>query len=296
MDGRKRLSGAQYNKLREEKKSKFDKVLNETKKIYNFFKPSASASGSKSNLDDQNQDEKIIEQPEQDSNSDSESIETGNDLRVNEELTNEIEKTEDEKTEDEKTEDEFTVDKDPMKWNINDKLRDYFTMNGFGQNINDDFSASRRTYDQQNRFFSKNMFYKRLKNGKNVFRSWLVYSNSTGNVFCGTCRLFSNSGQVLVQEGFNDWKNAYSRFSEHENSDCHKNCVVMMKERGDILGRIDVNLVQQLNDEISYWKHVLNRVVVVIQALASRGLPFRGNDEKFGSIHNGNYMMMFEVG
>jgi len=32
-------------------------------------------------------------------------------------------------------------------------------------------------------------------------------------------------------------------------------------------------------------------VVAVVKALASRGLSFRGHDEKFGSLHNGNHLM-----
>ncbi len=36
-------------------------------------------------------------------------------------------------------------------------------------------------------------------------------------------------------------------------------------------------------------------MVVVIKALASRGLPFRGRNEIFGSINNGNYMLMLET-
>jgi len=36
-------------------------------------------------------------------------------------------------------------------------------------------------------------------------------------------------------------------------------------------------------------------VVAVVKALASRGLSFRGHDEKFGSSHNGNYLMSLEL-
>ncbi|XP_074039832.1 uncharacterized protein [Leptinotarsa decemlineata] len=43
------------------------------------------------------------------------------------------------------------------------------------------------------------------------------------------------------------------------------------------------------------WQMLLQRVVVVIKALASRGLPFRGSTELFGSNSNGNYMMLLEV-
>lgn len=55
------------------------------------------------------------------------------------------------------------------------------------------------------------------------------------------------------------------------------------------LGRIDQALAAQRDDEITYWQNILKRVVAVIKILAYRGLPLRGHDEKFGSIHDGNY-------
>jgi len=54
-------------------------------------------------------------------------------------------------------------------------------------------------------------------------------------------------------------------------------------------------LIKQLDTEIEYWRNVLKRVVETIKSLASRGLPFRGHDSCFGSIHNGNYLMSLEL-
>jgi hypothetical protein len=50
-----------------------------------------------------------------------------------------------------------------------------------------------------------------------------------------------------------------------------------------------------VDQEIECWRKVLHRVVVVIKALASRGLSFRGRNETFGFINNGNYMLMMET-
>ena len=41
-----------------------------------------------------------------------------------------------------------------------------------------------------------------------------------------------------------------------------------------------------------YWRDVLKRIVVVIKYLGERGLPFRGDDETFGSAHNGPYWIL----
>lgn len=68
-----------------------------------------------------------------------------------------------------------------------------------------------------------------------------------------------------------------------------------MKYRGNTLGKININLTRQLDDEINYWENVLKRVVSTIKSLASRGLYFRGHVEKFGSTQNGNYLMVLEL-
>ena len=61
-------------------------------------------------------------------------------------------------------------------------------------------------------------------------------------------------------------------------------------------GRIDSELLTQIEDETSYWRNVLKRVVAVVRSLAAAGLPLRGHYEKFGSTHNcGNFIMCIEL-
>ncbi|XP_014210058.1 zinc finger MYM-type protein 1-like [Copidosoma floridanum] len=86
-----------------------------------------------------------------------------------------------------------------------------------------------------------------------------------------------------------------TRVVSHKNSLEHKLCALSLKKRGSICGRIDKKLTAQLDEEISYWKNVLKRVVATIKALVPRGLPFRGDNEKFGSVYNGNYLMSLEL-
>lgn len=68
-----------------------------------------------------------------------------------------------------------------------------------------------------------------------------------------------------------------------------------MKERGEVLNRIDQKLKYQVKTEISYWKNVLSRVVAVVKSLSSRELPFRSDDDHFGFVHNGNFAMSLEL-
>ncbi|XP_025420257.1 zinc finger MYM-type protein 1-like [Sipha flava] len=54
--------------------------------------------------------------------------------------------------------------------------------------------------------------------------------------------------------------------------------------------RIDTQLATQVTDEINYWKAVLHRVVEVIKFLGAKGLSFRGDNEQFNKINNGNFL------
>lgn len=68
-----------------------------------------------------------------------------------------------------------------------------------------------------------------------------------------------------------------------------------MKKRGSEVGRIDHQLILQVQTETNYWKEVLTRVVAVVKSLSSRGLAMRGHDDKFGSTHSGNFVMSLEL-
>lgn len=46
---------------------------------------------------------------------------------------------------------------------------------------------------------------------------------------------------------------------------------------------------------MDYWRAILKRIVAVIKFLGQRGLPFRGDDDTCGSIHNGNYLGILDL-
>ncbi|XP_050065343.1 zinc finger MYM-type protein 1-like [Aphis gossypii] len=81
----------------------------------------------------------------------------------------------------------------------------------------------------------------------------------------------------------------------HENSKTHKNCVLIMKKRGDLHQRIDKQIVLQIENDVKYWKDVLCRVTAVVKSLCSRGLSLRGNNDNFGNSHSGNFIMCLEL-
>jgi len=59
-------------------------------------------------------------------------------------------------------------------------------------------------------------------------------------------------------------------------------------------GRVDSSLVAQIQEETRYWRSVLKRIIASVKFLASRGLAFRGENETFGSQHNGNFLGALE--
>ena len=136
-----------------------------------------------------------------------------------------------------------------------------------------------------------------MKNNEIKERNWLVYSESKGSVFYGPCLAFGSieNRTHFDEERFNDWKNAEVRVVHHENSQNHKSCIPALRARGMIHGNIQSPLTSQLNEEISYWRNILKKVVAVIKGLASRGQAFRGSNEKFGDQHSGNYIMLLEL-
>ncbi|XP_050059838.1 uncharacterized protein LOC114132255 [Aphis gossypii] len=193
---------------------------------------------------------------------------------------------------------------DPGLWNLDEKTRDYICRNGFSQNINADFTHSKKEYlivhksgghRTFNRYLNKDWFKTVLVNGETCQRDYLSYSETNGSMYCIPCYLFENQ-TVYSKKGFSNWKYP-EKLKKHENSEGHKICVYKMKQRATDLGRIDTTITRQLKIETNYWINVLTRVCSVVKSLASHGLPFRGTEEKYGSsvANSGNFIMAMEL-
>jgi hypothetical protein len=165
------------------------------------------------------------------------------------------------------------------------------------QNFNVDFKSLAKQ-QQQKRHFSLSYLDRKLANGDIVKRDWVVFSPTLEAVFCFPCKLFGDKKQQLEgfrSDGFKNWKNCSRDFKTHENTEHHiRNCVAY-KTRHKGVGTIDTANLRQHEIDLKYWREVLLRVASVIKFLASRGLAFRGNEHKFGSQHNGNYLGILEL-
>lgn len=96
------------------------------------------------------------------------------------------------------------ISDDPAEWTMDDELRERLVRRSIKQNIGD-FSTSERIDKTQKRYLPPSLFQRRTTNGELVKREWLVYSPSTGNVFCQPCMLFGTQ-QLTFRTGFCDWK------------------------------------------------------------------------------------------
>lgn len=117
-------------------------------------------------------------------------------------------------------------------------------------------------------------------------------------MFCFVCRLFGplqEKASPFALNGFNDFKNSSRSYSSHEESTAHIQNSVAYNLRVKNESSISASIINATENEWTYWKDVLLRVVEVIKFLGSRGLAFRGHDEKLGSNHNGNYLGVIEL-
>jgi len=58
---------------------------------------------------------------------------------------------------------------------------------------------------------------------------------------------------------------------------------------------VDSQVVIMMRNEVRYWIDVLKRILIAIRFLSERDLPFRGSNEKFGLVNNGNYLGVLET-
>lgn len=106
------------------------------------------------------------------------------------------------------------------------------------------------------------------------------------------CGLLSGRKSPFATSGFNDCTNALGELENGtEHRRCMRACLIHHKESGSI----DSLLLEQYRSEQEYWQKVLTRVVSMVHFLASRGLPFHGENKTVGPLKNGNYLGIPEL-
>lgn len=72
--------------------------------------------------------------------------------------------------------------------------------------------------NDQGRRFSVNSYRRRMDNGEEMLRPWLVYSVCKDAIFCFCCRLFGKThfSPLTSETGYCDWKHMSGLLSDHE--------------------------------------------------------------------------------
>src|SRR6218665_2698540 len=113
-----------------------------------------------------------------------------------------------------------------------------------------------RVGEGEERYLSKNLFKRELRNGECVQRIILIlYSPSQGCLYCFSCRLLSKKQSAFATSGFNYWK--YSNLTVyHENGVEHLKCMMANLVRHKEAACVDSLLVKNRRSEQEYWHSV----------------------------------------
>ncbi|XP_047132433.2 zinc finger MYM-type protein 1-like [Hydra vulgaris] len=150
--------------------------------------------------------------------------------------------------------------------------------------------------DKNNRKFSVFHYLRKLPNGEELCRSWLLYSVLKDSVFCFCCKLFSMKAigiSSLTHTGSSDWKNMAAILSSHEKSPEHLQNYQKWKELHQRLQRdstIDAEILRKMKNEEKYWQQILKRLIALVRVLGEQNLAFRGTNETLYSANNGNFL------
>ncbi|XP_012562182.2 zinc finger MYM-type protein 1-like [Hydra vulgaris] len=150
--------------------------------------------------------------------------------------------------------------------------------------------------DKNNRKFSVFHYLRKLPNGEELCRSWLLYSVLKDSVFCFCCKLFSMKAigiSSLTHTGSSDWKNKAAILSSHEKSLEHLQNYQKWKELHQRLQRdstIDAEILRKMKNEEKYWQQILKRLIALVRVLGEQNLAFRGTNETLYSANNGNFL------
>lgn len=178
-------SGAQKRNLLNKQQQKHDEVVKKTPKLTTFFKPEASETAVNVDSDDPNTHDSI----------------DSDQLDVSESETSD------------KSEFGDNTENDPAEWgDMYEADIKYWLKNGPDacQNHDGPFDKSARSYPGKTRKCTTALFTRTTPNGNTSKREWLLYSKSTGSVYCFVCKLFSTnteSTKLTSAAGFSDWKN-----------------------------------------------------------------------------------------
>ena len=148
-------------------------------------------------------------------------------------------------------------------------------------------SFPKTVFGQRNRSFSST-YYENYP--------WLEYSVDRDAVFCFACRHFHTDRrfveELFIAKGLKDWKKLSEKLAKHASSQAHVGH--MQKWRGFQAtcktGSVAMQISEAHGAEVHKNRQYVATACDVIKLLAKLGLPFRGHDERKGSVSRGNFL------
>ena len=156
---------------------------------------------------------------------------------------------------------------------ITDEVRKLLVERGPVQVTDIDFPL-----DAKGRKFSSHHYTRKLCNGEQVLRIWLLYSILKNAVFCFACKVFGYANSSLAgDQGYSDWQNLTKILTSHEKSPNHiKNCQFWRELSLHLCldKTIDKENEIIIRAETEHWNQVLKRLLCIVQLLGTQGLAF----------------------
>lgn len=159
------------------------------------------------------------------------------------------------------------------------------------------------------RAFPRSVLFSKCANGEKISRDWLAWSEIKESLFCFPCRLFGRASDtsqsrcsvLLSDEGWRKeygWRKLYDKLPPHEQSLFHKRCYANWRELERRINKdseIHFQLDAAIAKDVKYWRGLLETILKVVLFISERALAFRGDSDKIGDPHNGNFLGMLEL-
>ncbi|XP_069060865.1 ribosomal oxygenase 2 isoform X1 [Pleurodeles waltl] len=152
--------------------------------------------------------------------------------------------------------------------------------------------------DESDRRFTAVHYIRRLPNGEDAIRNWIVYSKKKNRIFCFCCKLFTTIVNSYTSDGYSDWRHLTEHLSQHEQWKCH---LAAMQSWVELLKTLESKPAIDITDwrlyktETQHWQSVLQRFVAIIQYLGQQCLPLDGRSDTLYSDHNGHFLKLVEM-
>lgn len=155
------------------------------------------------------------------------------------------------------------------------------------------------------RSMTDSWFVRRLANGENLNRTWLLYSQHKKAAFCFCCLLFPSStsnshSSFESMYGFRNWRHT-EKVANHEGSPSHRKSFTLWKDMEYNLSAnrlIEEQVCAQIKNAKQKWREVLKRLLSCIKFLATQNLALRGHTESVDgsqAVNTGNFLAILKL-